>query len=111
MPGNRPFVFGGMANHRIEASDRIRQLGVTRQAASQLIDTLVVRGYLERAVNPHDRRRMTNTLADRGRGAAAAVRDGVLAGDAELATMLTPDELIGLCAGLAALCGIRERVE
>ena len=34
----------------------IRELGITKQAASQLIDTLVVRGYLER-------RKSTRTIA------------------------------------------------
>jgi DNA-binding MarR family transcriptional regulator len=41
-------------------------LGVTRQAASQLIDTLVVRGYLVREVNPADRRRLNIELTERG---------------------------------------------
>src|SRR5438270_13769836 len=56
LPQNGPFVLGGMASNRASAVDMIRGLGVTRQAASQLIDTLVVRGYLSRAVNHADRR-------------------------------------------------------
>ena len=33
-------------------------LGLSKQAASQLIDTLVLREYLERRIDPEDRRRM-----------------------------------------------------
>ena len=93
------------------AGDLIRQLGVSKQAASQLIDTLVVRGYLERQVHPEDRRRMTLALTERGLAAAASVREGVESVDAELASLISPGELAGLRAGLEALCAIRERLE
>ena len=66
LPQNGPFVLGGMASHRASAVDMIRGLGVTRQAASQLIDTLVMRGYLSREINPEDRRRLNIELTDRG---------------------------------------------
>jgi DNA-binding MarR family transcriptional regulator len=111
LPANGPFVLGGIANHGATAGDLVRQLGVSRQAASQLIDTLVLRGYLEREPDPEDRRRMRIELTDRGRAAAAAVRAGVEAVDDELAGMLTPAQLTGLCDGLVALCAIRERME
>jgi DNA-binding MarR family transcriptional regulator len=111
MPRNGPFVLGGMANHGGTAGALIRELGVSKQAASQLIDTLVLRGYLTREIDPDDRRRMTIELTDRGREAGAAVRAGVQAVDAELATLISATELRGLRAGLEALCDIRERFE
>ena len=111
LPRSGPFVLGGMANHGGSAADLIRDLGVTKQAASQLVDTLVVRGYLDRHVDADDRRRMTIALTERGRAAAAAVRDGVEAVDTELARLVTPAELAGLRAGLVALWGIRDRME
>jgi DNA-binding MarR family transcriptional regulator len=83
-------------------------LGVTRQAASQLIDTLVVRGYLVREVNPADRRRLNIELTERGRGAAEATAAAIGLDDAELAAMITPAELAGLRAGLVALAKIKE---
>ena len=53
-----------------------RELGISKQAVSQLIDTMVMRGYLERTPDTEDRRRMLLTLTPRGsRG-----RDGELAG-------------------------------
>jgi DNA-binding MarR family transcriptional regulator len=111
LPRNGAFVLGGMGNHGGTAVDMIRGLGVSKQAASQLIDTLVLRGYLTRDVNPDDRRRMTIALTDRGRAAAAAVRTGVKTIDAELARMITPDELAGLRAGLEALGHIKDRMK
>ncbi len=111
LPANGPFILGGIANHGGTAGGLVRELGVSKQAASQLIDTLVLRGYLERHPDPEDRRRMTIELTERGRAAAAAVRDGVETVDAELAGKLSPAELDGLRAGLVALCEIRERLE
>jgi DNA-binding MarR family transcriptional regulator len=109
LPQNGPFVLGGMASQHAPAVEMIRGLGVTRQAASQLIDTLVVRGYLSREVNPADRRRLTIDLTDRGRAAAEAIGAAIGQVDEELATMITPAELAGLRAGLIALARIRER--
>ena len=111
MPRNGSYVLGGMANHGGTAADLIRQLGVTKQAASQLIDTLVLRGYLARETNPDDRRRVTIELTERGAAAAAAVRAGVVSVDDELEAMLSPARLSGLRAGLIALCDIRDRQE
>jgi DNA-binding MarR family transcriptional regulator len=111
LPRNGPYVLGGMANQGGSAGALIRELGITKQAASQLIDTLVIRGYLEREIDADDRRRMLIELTDRGRAAAAAVRAGVEDVDAEVARMLTPAELAGLVAGLVALTEIRERME
>ena len=111
MPRNGPFVLGGMANHGATAGDLVRQLGVSKQAASQLIDTLVLRGYLARHENPDDRRRVDIELTERGHAAAKAVRAGVVAIDDALARRISPTELAGLRAGLAALVEIREEGE
>lgn len=109
LPRNGPFVIGGMANQGGSAVEMIRGLGVSRQAASQLIDTLVVRGYLARDVNTDDRRRLDITLTERGRGAATVIRAAVDRIHAELATMISPGELAGMRAGLSALANIKQR--
>lgn len=109
LPRNGPFVLGGMVNHDGSAVEMIRSLGVTRQAASQLIDTLVLRGYLGRQINSHDRRRMDIELTERGRAAAAVVRAAVKKVDRELSAMLSPAELSGLRVGLTALAMIKEK--
>lgn len=110
LPRNGPHLVGGMVNHGGSTSDLVAELDVTKQAASQLIDALVGRGYLSRATDSGDRRRMLITPTDKGVQAAHAVQRAVHAVDAQLASMITPDELAGLRAGLIALYDIRERM-
>lgn len=109
LPRNGPFVLGGMANQGGSAVEMIRGLGVSRQAASQLIDTLVLRGYLSRQVNSDDRRRMDIELTDRGRAAAAVIASAIEDVDRRLAERISPAELAGLRAGLTALAEIRQQ--
>jgi DNA-binding MarR family transcriptional regulator len=111
VPRNGAYVLGGIVNHGGSAGGLVRELNVSKQAASQLIDTLVVRGYLERQAHPEDRRRVTIDATERGRAAAAAVRQAVVSVDQELAGLISAQELAGLRAGLTALCDIRERME
>lgn len=75
VPRNGAFVLASSAD-RSSAGAMQESLGITKQAASQLIDTLVLRGYLERHSHPIDRRRTELELTDRGHGAAVAVRRG-----------------------------------
>jgi DNA-binding MarR family transcriptional regulator len=107
LPRHGAFVLGGMANHGGSAADMIGGLGVSKQRASQLVDTLVLRGYLTREVNADDRRRTTILLTDRGRAAAAEVRSAINQIDAELAEVLSPAELAGLRKGLTVLSQLR----
>ena len=114
IPRNGAFVLASLDHHAPEPAfspqaDVVASLGLSKQAASQLIDTLVLREYLERRSDPEDRRRMGVRLTDRGRGAAIAVRTATDAVDATLAQLITADELHGLRAGLAAYKVIRER--
>ncbi len=111
LPRNAPFVLGGMASHGVPARDLVRQLGTSKQATGQLIDTLVLRGYLERRTDADDRRRITVELTDRGVAAAAEVRAGVMDVDKRLAEMLSQTQLQGLRDGLVALTTIREVME
>jgi DNA-binding MarR family transcriptional regulator len=111
IPRNAPYVLGGLANHGGSLSTLSKELATSKQAASQLIDTLVIRGYLSREINPDDRRRMTIELTERGRAAAGAVQAGVSAVDDELAQLCRPDEIAGLRAGLQALCEIGDRLQ
>jgi DNA-binding MarR family transcriptional regulator len=90
-------------------ADVVDSLGLSKQMASQLIDTLVLREYLERRNNPVDRRRMEVRLTDRGRTAAIAIRTATDGVESTLAQLVSADELHGLRAGLAAYRAIRER--
>jgi len=86
IPKNGLYVIGGLALGAgdVPLASLIRDLRISKQAAGQLVDTLVNRGYLARTVDDQDRRRLIVTLTDRGRAAAAtqaAARERV---DAEL---------------------------
>jgi DNA-binding MarR family transcriptional regulator len=49
------------------------RLGASKQAISQLVELLATRGYLERAPDRGDRRRVTLRLTRRGRAAASTI--------------------------------------
>jgi len=110
LPRNGAFVLGGMANRAGSAGDMVRGLGITKQAASQLIETLVARGYLVREPHPDDRRRTVVQLTERGREAARATAAGVDDVDTELVQMITAEQLAGLRAGLHALAHIKHEM-
>ena len=84
VPRDGSYVISGIARSGAPLSEVIKGLGVSKQSAGQLVDSLVVRGYLERTVDPEDRRRLTVSLTDRGRGAAAAIRAAVERVDRDL---------------------------
>jgi DNA-binding MarR family transcriptional regulator len=111
LPGSGMHVVGGMAAHRASASAIVHELRISKQAASQLIDTLVARGCVERRPDPADRRRVSIELTDRGREYAAAIIAAVAEVEAELARRLPPDGLDSLRRGLAALGEIGKRAE
>ena len=112
VPDNGGFVLARLDEAGSEFTpqgEAVSDLRRSKQRSSQLIDTLVLRGYLERRNDPDDRRRMGVRLTERGRAAAAAIQAAVVTIDAELEQRLTPEELHGLRAGLAALAEIREQ--
>ena len=111
IPANGLYVIGGLALDRKEVplAALIRDLRISKQSAGQLVDALVARGYLERSVDPQDRRRLVVTLTRRGRKAAAtqaAARESI---DAELRERIGDRGLGVLRKGLAALIEIGQR--
>ena len=108
VPRNASYILGGIGNRGQSASNLVRQLGISKQAASELVETLVGRDYLKRGDVPDDRRRVDLTLTARGKAAAAAIRSGVETVDQVLRSLLTPEQHDGLRAGLIALCDIRD---
>jgi DNA-binding MarR family transcriptional regulator len=113
VPKNGLYVLGGLAlgAEGVPLGVLIRDLRLSKQSAGQLVDTLVARGYLERRVDPDDRRRLVVTLTPRGRAAArtqAAAREAV---DVELLDRLGERGTRVLRKGLAALIEIGRRHE
>ncbi len=90
MPANGSYMLGAIARTGAGLSEIIGELGVSKQSAGQLVDTLVMRGYLDRAVDPDDRRRLTITLTERGEAAAGVVRSSVEEVDQDLLARVGP---------------------
>lgn len=80
-----------------------KQLDVTKQAVGQLIDTLVLRGYLKREADDEDRRRISIKLTERGWHAAAVQRTAREKIDAELAARVGADTVAAARSVLGAL--------
>jgi DNA-binding MarR family transcriptional regulator len=60
------FAFVRLAPSGATVSDLAAHLGVTRQAASQLVDELAAKGYVERRPHPDDGRARLVVLTERG---------------------------------------------
>jgi DNA-binding MarR family transcriptional regulator len=75
------FAFARLAPAGATVSELAAHLGVTRQAAAQLVDELVAKGYVERRRHPDDGRAQLITLTERGwactRAAEAAATETV----------------------------------
>src|SRR5580704_5133910 len=95
LPRNGAFILAGIDAAGGPRHDLPSELGVTKQAVSQVIDLLVNRGYLERE-------------PDRGDHAVAAVLRGVEAVDRQLEEVVSPEEVSALRSVLSALTDIKQ---
>jgi DNA-binding MarR family transcriptional regulator len=106
MPANGGYVLGLIESGVSSLSDVIADLGVSKQTTSQLVDTLVIRGYLERSVDPDDRRRMLVTLTERGKAASDAVFATVKKVDAQLVAAVGAERMAHTKETLVALADL-----
>lgn len=110
LPRNGVFILTGLdtsgGGSGARRADLPGDLGVTKQAVSQVVDVLASRGYVVRQPDPDDRRRISLELTERGRAAVAAARRGVAAVDEQLTERITPEQLAGLRSALLALAEI-----
>ena len=110
MPRRGMSVVGGIANNGDAPQEEFgRFLGVSKQAASQLVDVLVTRGYVERSGDPADRRRIILSLTDRGRAAAAASAAAVARVDAAVARRCSAEDRAAARRVLGAMADIGQR--
>jgi DNA-binding MarR family transcriptional regulator len=106
LPNPGGFLLAYLANDEESIPERVEGLGINKREFSQLVDTLVLRGYITRAIDPKDRT-VSLALTERGRAAEEATAEGVLYVDAELERRLSEAELAGLRRGLAVLGEIK----
>jgi DNA-binding MarR family transcriptional regulator len=83
------FVFARLAPAGATVTEIAEHLGFTRQAASQIVDELERRGYVERRPHPDDARARLVVLTPRGRQCTEA------AGAAAAEAVLPWEEIIG----------------
>ncbi|MER7918929.1 MULTISPECIES: MarR family winged helix-turn-helix transcriptional regulator [unclassified Streptomyces] len=69
------FAFARLAPDGATVTELAAHLGVTKQAASQLVDEVVRRGYAERRPHPGDARARLVVLTERGRACTRAAEE------------------------------------
>ena len=103
IPKNGIFVLGALGRTGAPLAQIIDSLGASKQSAGQLVDTLALRGYIERKIDPGDRRRLTVTLTPRGREAASISRATIERIDAALLKKVGREHIAHTRATLHAL--------
>ena len=107
LPRNGVFILTGIDASRGPRQDLLSELGVTKQAVSQLVDLLVNQGYLERGPDPDDRRRVALKLTERGEQVVEASVRAVEAVDRQLSERVAPEQVAAMRAALIALTEIK----
>jgi DNA-binding MarR family transcriptional regulator len=107
LPTASGYLLAYLASGDESIAEKIDGLGIRPSEFRQLTDTLVVRGYVTREVDPASGS-VTLALTERGRAASEATAAGVSFVDQELERRLTAAELAGLRRGLTVLGEIKQ---
>lgn len=95
------FAFVRMVPNGATVGELAEHLGVTKQAASQLVEELVKKGYAERNPHPGDARAKLVTLTERGWACTRAADAALAAFTAHWTRTLGPDTAIAVRNALA----------
>jgi DNA-binding MarR family transcriptional regulator len=68
------YVFRALVGQDLTTSQLAARLRITPQGAAKIVDEMAATGYVERQVDPGDRRAKVLRLTERGRGAVSAAR-------------------------------------
>jgi DNA-binding MarR family transcriptional regulator len=107
LPNPGGYLLAYLANGDESIPDRIDGLGMKKREFSQLVDALVLRGFITRTVDAKDGT-VSLALTDRGRAAEEVSAEGARYVDEELERRLTKAEIAGLRRGLAVLGEIKQ---
>ncbi|MEV6546188.1 MarR family winged helix-turn-helix transcriptional regulator [Streptomyces sp. NPDC051665] len=91
------FAFARLAPHGATATDLAAHLGITKQAASQLVDELVRKGYAERHPHPGDARARLVVLTELGWACTRAAEEAALEAVRPWVELLGEGEVRVLC--------------
>lgn len=95
------FAFARIAPHGATVREVADHLGVTKQAASQLVDELIHKGYVARRPHPTDARARLIVLTERGWACTRAAEQAAADTVRGWAAVLGEQRLAQLCADLA----------
>jgi DNA-binding MarR family transcriptional regulator len=91
------FAFARLAPDGATATDLAAHLGITKQAASQLVDELVRKGYVERRPHPGDARARLVVLTELGWACTRAAEEAALEAVQPWIELLGEGEVRVLC--------------
>lgn len=97
------YAFARLAPNGATVGELAEHLGVTKQAASQLVDELVRKGTVERRPHPTDARARLVVLTDRGWACTRAADEAAAETVAPWIAELGPERFHALVADLARL--------
>jgi DNA-binding MarR family transcriptional regulator len=97
------FAFVRLAPDGATVVELAEHLGVTKQAASQMADELVRKGYVERRPHPSDARARLLTLTERGWACTRAADEAAIAVLQPWADALGPAQLSAVRTALSRL--------
>lgn len=97
------FAFARLAPDGATVTDLAAHLGVTKQAASQLVDELVRKGYVERRPHPGDARARLVVLTERGWACTRAAEEAAVEAVQPWVELLGEGEVRVLCDRLARI--------
>lgn len=97
------YAFQVLTRRETTSSELAEQLGMTKQAAGQMVDYLTSRGYVERRPHRLGGRRRVIALTERGRRHLADAGAILREVEAELTAHLPPERLRDLRADLGGL--------
>lgn len=107
LPTASGYLLAYLEDDEQSVPEKIEGLGIKRREFSQLIDALVLRGYITREFD-EGTQEASLALTERGHAANAASFRGCNHVDAELERRLTETEIAGLRRGLAVLAEIKQ---
>lgn len=97
------FAFTRLSRGGVTITQLAEHLGVTRQAAAQLADELVTKGYIERREHPADARAKLLVLTGKGSACARAAEAAIADTVAAWAAVIGDDRLRELAGDLARI--------
>ncbi|MEZ0065769.1 DNA-binding MarR family transcriptional regulator [Streptacidiphilus sp. MAP12-20] len=97
------FAFARISQGGATAADLAEHLGVTKQAAAQLVDELVRKGYVERTAHPTDARARLLRLTEHGWACTRAADAAAAQAVQPYRDLLGPERFSALVGDLAAL--------